>query len=70
MQEVTELAARLIGRLAYHDHNKDALRDAGAIVALLKLLRGSKAPTSLQEPVAQALTILAVSNEVNQDYIR
>lgn len=39
-------------------------------MALLKLLRSSKAPPALQETVAQALTILAVNNEVNQDYIR
>ena len=69
-QDVTEQAARLTGRLAYHDHNKAALRDAGAITALLKILRVAKTPPKLQETVAQALTILAVSNEVNQDFIR
>ena len=70
MQELVEQAARLLGRLAYHDHNKNALRDSGAITALLKILRLSKTPPGLQETVAQALTILAVNNEVNQDFIR
>ena len=70
VQEMTELAARLIGRLAHHDQNKNALREAGAITALLKLLRHNKTPPKLQEAVAQALTILVVNNELNQDYIR
>lgn len=69
-QELVEQAARLLGRLAYHDDSKNALRDSGAITALLKILRLSKTPRGLQEVVAQALTILAVNNEVNQDYIR
>ena len=70
MQGCLLLAAQLIGRLSHEQQNKDALREAGAIVALLKLLRPKNVEPSIAEAVCQGLTILAVSNEVNQDYIR
>ena len=70
VQECLLLATQLIGRLAHAQQNKDALREAGAIVALLKLLRPKNVAGPVAEAVCQALTILAVNNEVNQDYCR
>lgn len=70
MQECLLKATQLLGRVAHAEQNKDALREAGAVVALLKLLRPRNVDPSLAEAVCQALTILAVNNEINQDYIR
>ena len=70
MQECLLKATQLLGRVAHAEQNKDALREAGAVVALLKLLRPRNVDPPLAEAVCQALTILAVNNEINQDYIR
>ena len=70
LQECLLKATQLLGRVAHAEQNKDALREAGAVVALLKLLRPRNVDPALAEAVCQALTILAVNNEINQDYIR
>ena len=70
LQECLLKATQLLGRVAHAEQNKDALREAGAVVALLKLLRPRTVDPALAEAVCQALTILAVNNEINQDYIR
>jgi hypothetical protein len=69
-QSLQQLAARLLGRLAYNEASKDAIRDSHGIQALLRLLEPGRGDRDLAETVAQSLTILAVNNEVNQDHIR
>eukprot|EP00884_Botryococcus_braunii_P010737 jgi/Botrbrau1/19665/Bobra.0003s0029.1 len=63
-------SVRLLGRMAYNDASKDAVRDAHGIQGLLRILETASGDRGLAETVAQALTILAFNNEMNQDHIR
>jgi len=82
-QEVWERAARLLGRVAHLGAAGAAVRAAGGIPALLRLLQhpgqaapdasagaGAGAPERVALAVAEAVTVLCAGQEVNQDAVR
>ena len=81
-QEVAAGAARLLGRLSHSVAAGAAVRTAGGIQALLRLLQrpGSASPsagagaamppTPIAIAVAEAVTVLCAGQEVNQDAVR
>ena len=64
------MACQLLGRLSHNKLMKNSVREQGGITQMLKLLQKPSTGHALSETIVQALTILVVDNEVNQDHIR
>ena len=59
-----------MGQLAHTEEIKDAIRDSGGILALMRQLKQDGANEAVLEVVTRALTMVTVNNKTNQDYIR
>lgn len=64
------MACQLLGRLGHNPSIKDSVREFLGVIHMLKLLKKSSTSARLAEVILQALTILLVDNEVNQDQVR
>ena len=59
-----------MGQLAHTEEIKDAIRDSGGILALMRQLKQDSATEGVLEVVTRALTMLTINNKTNQDYVR
>ena len=70
VQPATRSATELVGQLAHTEEIKDAIRDSGGILALMRQLKQEGAHEAVLEVVTRALTMVTVNNKTNQDYVR
>ena len=70
MQSATRSATELVGQLAHTEEIKDAIRDSGGILALMRQLKQDTPTEGVLEVVTRAITMLTINNKTNQDYIR
>lgn len=70
MQGLLDMACQLLGRMGHNKMIKNSMREHAGIVQMLKLLQKKGTAPGLLETIVQALTILVVENEINQDYVR
>ena len=50
--------------------NKNSAREHNGVLVLLRLLQKPSTEPKLAQKIVEALTIAAIDNEVNQDYVR
>ncbi|KAK9864085.1 hypothetical protein WJX84_012086 [Apatococcus fuscideae] len=70
LEDLRNLTAHLVLRLAYTAVNKNAIRECNGIKTILKLIGDKSCPRSLSGLLTQTITVLAVGNEINQDNVR
>ena len=70
VQSATRSATELVGQLAHTEEIKDAIRDSGGILALMRQLKQDAPTEGVLEVVTRAITMLTINNKTNQDYIR
>lgn len=70
LQGMLKSASQLLGRLGHNKAVKNTARETAGIAQLLKLLQKPSTAPGLAEAIVQALTVLVVDNELNQDHVR